>query len=328
VTRHLSIRRESWPLAKPFSISRGTKTHAEVVVAEIVDGGNHGRGEGVPYPRYGESVEGVMAQAEGVADAIAAGAEPAQLQRLLPAGAARNAIDCALWDLRAKTELVPIWRLVGLDAPGAVKTAYTLSLDAPEAMGRAAAENAFRPLLKLKLTGGPDDLERVRAVRAGAPQAKLIVDANEAWTAEDFASLAPPLAELGVALIEQPLPAGKDEALARLPRPVPVCADESCHVAADLDALAGKYDAVNVKLDKAGGLTEAVALVKAAKTRGFRVMVGCMVGTSLAMAPAMILASEADFVDLDGPLLLARDRQPGLRYEGSTLFPPKPNLWG
>jgi L-alanine-DL-glutamate epimerase-like enolase superfamily enzyme len=282
----------------------------------------------VPYPRYGESVDGVLAQAESVADAIAGGAGPAELQSLLPPGAARNAVDCALWDLRAKTELTPIWRLVGLDAPGPVRTAYTLSLDAPAAMAKAAAENAFRPLLKLKLAGGPEDLERVRAVRAGAPQAKLIVDANEGWSPEDFAALAPPFAELGVALIEQPLPAGKDDALAQLPRPLPVCADESCHVAADLDGLAGKYDAVNVKLDKAGGLTEATALVKAAKQRGMRVMIGCMVGTSLAMAPALILAAEADFVDLDGPLLLARDRQPGLRYEGSTVFPPKPNLWG
>jgi L-alanine-DL-glutamate epimerase-like enolase superfamily enzyme len=328
VTRRLSVRRESWPLAKPFAISRGTKMHADVVVAEVVDGANHARGEGVPYPRYGESVEGVIAQIEGVAGAIAAGGGTEELQALLPAGAARNAVDCALWDLRAKSELVPVWRLVGFDAPGPVKTAYTLSLDAPAAMGRAAAENAFRPLLKLKLAGGSEDLERVRAVRAGAPQARLIVDANEAWSPEDFAALAPPLAELGVALLEQPFPAGKDDALAHLPRPVPVCADESCHVTADLDELGGKYDAVNVKLDKAGGLTEAARLVKAAKSRGLRIMVGCMVGTSLAMAPALILAAEADFVDLDGPLLLARDRQPGLRYEGSTLFPPKPNLWG
>jgi L-Ala-D/L-Glu epimerase len=328
VTHRLSVRRESWPLAKPFAISRGTKTHAEVIVAEVTDGAHHARGEGVPYPRYGESIEGVMAQLEGIASAIAAGAGTEELQALLPPGAARNAVDCALWDLRAKAELVPIWRLVGFDAPGPVKTAYTLSLDAPEAMGKAAIENAFRPLLKLKLAGGPDDLERVRAVRGGAPQARLIVDANEAWSPEDFAALAPALAELGVALLEQPLPAGKDEALAHLPRPIPVCADESCHVATDLDALAGKYDAVNVKLDKAGGLTEAAALVKAAKSRRLRIMVGCMVGTSLAMAPALILAGEADFVDLDGPLLLAHDRQPGLRYEGSTVFPPKPNLWG
>lgn len=328
MTRRLSVRRESWPLAKPFAISRGTKTHAEVVVADVVDGANHARGEGVPYARYGESVEGVVAQVESVAEAIAAGAGTEELQGLLPPGAARNAVDCALWDLRAKAELVPIWRLVGFDAPGPVKTAFTLSLDAPAAMGKAAAENAFRPLLKLKLSGGPDDLERVRAVRAGAPEARLIIDANEAWSPEDFAALTPKLAELGVALIEQPFPAGQDEALTHLLRPIPVCADESCHVAADLDQLAGKYDAVNVKLDKAGGLTEAARLVKAAKTRGLRVMIGCMVGTSLAMAPALILAAEADFVDLDGPLLLARDRQPGLRYEGSTVFPPKPNLWG
>jgi L-alanine-DL-glutamate epimerase-like enolase superfamily enzyme len=328
VTRRLSVRRESWPLAKPFAISRGTKTHAEVIVAEMSDGANHARGEGVPYPRYGESIEATLAQVESVADAIAAGAGTEEVQGLLPPGAARNAVDCALWDLRAKAELVPVWRLVGFDAPGPVKTAYTLSLDTPAAMGKAAAENAFRPLLKLKLAGGPEDLERVRAVRAGAPRMRLIVDANEAWSPEDFAALAPALAELDVALVEQPFPAGKDDALRSLPRPIPVCADESCHVATDLDRIAGKYDAVNVKLDKAGGLTEAAALVKAAKSRGLGVMVGCMVGTSLAMAPALILAGEADFIDLDGPLLLARDRQPGLRYEGSTVFPPKPNLWG
>jgi L-alanine-DL-glutamate epimerase-like enolase superfamily enzyme len=328
VTRRLSVRRETWELAKPFAISRGTKTHADVVVAEIVDGAFHARGEAVPYARYGETVESVLAQAESVAVAIADGAGNEQLQALLPPGAARNAVDCALWDLRAKSELRPVWRFVGLDAPGPVKTAYTLSLDVPEAMGAAARENGFRPLLKLKLTGGPEDLDRVRAVRDGAPQAKLIVDANEAWTRADYERLVPGLAALGVALIEQPFPADADEALGELQRPVPVCADESCHVAGDLDRLRGKYDFVNVKLDKTGGLTEAAALTKAARARGFGVMVGCMVATSLAIAPALLLTGEADFVDLDGPLLLAHDRQPGLRYEGSIVFPPKPNLWG
>jgi L-Ala-D/L-Glu epimerase len=328
VTRRLSVRRETWPLAKPFAISRGAKTHAEVVVAEVVDGAGHGRGEAVPYARYGETVDGVLAQVESVADAIAGGLDAAGLQSLLPPGAARNAVDCALWDLRAKTELVPIWRMVGLDAPSPVQTAYTLSLDTPEKMGEAAAANAFRPLLKLKLTGGAEDHARVAAVRRGAPAARLIVDANESWSSADYETLAPALASLGVVLIEQPFPAGKDDALTHLPRPVPVCADESCHVAADLPGLAGRYDAVNAKLDKTGGLTEAVALVRQARASGFRIMVGCMVGTSLAMAPALILTSEADFVDLDGPLLLDHDRQPGLRYEGSTVFPPKPNLWG
>jgi L-alanine-DL-glutamate epimerase-like enolase superfamily enzyme len=325
--RRLSVRRESFPLARPFAISRGVKTHAEVVVAEIIEAAVHGRGEAVPYARYGETVDGVVAQIESVADAVAQGIDNEALQPLLPPGAARNAVDGALWDFRAKQEHKPVWRFLGLDQPVNARTAYTLSLDTPEKMGAAARENRDRPLLKLKLAGA-GDLDRVAAVRAGAPDARLIVDANEGWTAEEFAAMAPKLAELGVALIEQPLPAGKDAALATLPHPVAICADESCHTSEDLDALVGKYDAVNVKLDKTGGLTEAAALVKAAKAKGFRIMVGCMVGSSLAMAPAMLLASEAEFVDLDGPLLLARDRQPGLRYEGSTVFPPKSNLWG
>jgi L-alanine-DL-glutamate epimerase-like enolase superfamily enzyme len=325
--RRLSVRRESWPLARVFAISRGAKTEAEVVVAEIEEGGVRGRGEAVPYGRYGETVEGVIATVEGAAGEIAGGLDRAGLQALLPPGAARNALDAVLWDLEAKAAGEPAWRLAGLAPPHPVATAYTLSLDAPEAMGAAARENSFRPLLKLKLTGD-GDLERVRAVRDGAPEARLIVDANEGWTVEHCRAFAPELARLGVVLIEQPLPAVQDEALAELPHPVPVCADESCHVAADLDRLAGRYDAVNVKLDKAGGLTEALALVTEARRRGFQVMVGCMVGTSLAMAPALLVAQEAAFVDLDGPLLLARDRQPGLRYEGSIVHPPLSTLWG
>ncbi len=249
------------------------------------------------------------------------------LQQALPAGAARNALDCAFWDLEAKRAGRPVWALLGLKAPAPVTTAYTLSLDTPEAMGRAAAENAARPLLKLKLAG-PDDLARVEAVRENAPAARLIVDANEGWSLDDYVELAPKLAGLGVDLIEQPLPAGKDAALAGMRRPVPVCADESCHDSASLAGLAGRYDAVNIKLDKTGGLTEALELKDAAGAQGYEIMVGCMLATSLAMAPATLVAQGARFVDLDGPLLLDRDRAEGLYYEDSLLHPPEPALWG
>ena len=325
--RRLAVRRESWPLAQAFTISRGSRTVAEVVVADVSDGAIKGWGEAVPYARYGETVDGVVAALEAMSGAVAAGLDRAALQRALPPGAARNALDAALWDFEAKQSGKPVSKLAGLEPPGALTTAYTLSLDTPEAMGRAAAAQAARPLLKIKLTG-EGDLERVHAVRAGAPLARLIVDANEGWTADHFARYAPPLKELGVALIEQPLPAGRDGDLARMPHPIPVCADESCHVSADLDGLAGKYDAVNIKLDKSGGLTEALALADAARRRGFRIMVGCMVGTSLSMAPAVLVAQGAEFVDLDAPLLLAHDRQPGLRYDGSIVYPPKLALWG
>jgi L-alanine-DL-glutamate epimerase-like enolase superfamily enzyme len=324
----LSVRRESWKLAQPFTISRGSRTVAEVVVAELHGGALRGRGEGVPYGRYGETVDGVVAALEAMAEAVAGGLDRAALQTAMPAGAARNALDGAFWDLEAKETGTTVWELAGIvDTPHPVTTAYTLSLDTPERMGKAAAENAMRPLLKLKLTGD-GDLDRVRAVRAGAPAARLIVDANEGWTVGHLRDYGPILAELGVVLIEQPLPAGQDAALADVAHAVPVCADESCHTTEDLDRLAGLYDCVNVKLDKTGGLTEALRLQAEARRRGFKIMVGCMVGSSLAMAPAMLLAQEADFVDLDAPLLLARDRQPGLRYEGSVVYPPKPNLWG
>ena len=327
ITPRLTARRESWPLAQPFVISRGSRTTAEVVVAELVAGPHRGRGESVPYARYGETVEGVLSAIEGLAPAIAGGLDRKGLQTALPPGAARNAVDAAFWDLEAKGSGNNVSRLAGVDPPRPLLTAYTLSLAEPEAMGRAAAEHAARPLLKLKLTG-EGDLERVRAVRAAAPNSRLIVDANEGWTPAHFERYAPALAELGVALIEQPLPAGRDDALARMPHPVLVCADESCHVSGDVDGLVGKYEVVNVKLDKTGGLTEALALVKAARAKGFRLMVGCMVGTSLGMAPACFVAQSAEFVDLDAPLLLAKDRQPGLRYDGSTVYPPDPTLWG
>ncbi len=325
--RRLIVRRESWPLAQAFTISRGSRIHAEVVVAELSEGAIKGRGEGVPYARYDETVEGVVAALEAMADAVAGGLDRRALQGAMGPGAGRNALDAALWDFEAKSSGEPAARLAGLDPPRPLTTAYTLSLDTPEAMGAAAASHAERPLLKIKLAG-ESDLERVRAVRAAAPKSSLIVDANEAWTPDHFARYAPALAELGVALIEQPLPAGRDEALAGLPHPIPICADESCHTRADLSRLAGKYEAVNIKLDKTGGLTEALALAAAARQHGFRLMVGCMVGTSLALAPAMLLAQGAEFIDLDAPLLLAHDRQPGLRYDGSVVFPPKPALWG
>ena len=325
--RKLQLTHESWPIAGIFTISRGSKTSSEVILAEIEQDGRVGRGECVPYGHYGESIASVMAQLESQRPAIEGGRGRDALQAALPAGAARNALDCALWDLEAKLAGKPVWALAGLPQPGPVTTAYTLSLDTAEKMGASAKAQAARPLLKLKLAG-PDDLDRVRAVRRNAPDARLIVDANEGWTAADYAALAPELVSLGVALIEQPLPAKADAPLGGLARPVPVCADESCHDRASLAHLAGRYDAVNIKLDKTGGLTEALALRQAALAAGYRIMVGCMLGTSLAMAPALLVAQGADVVDLDGPLLLARDRTPGLVYDGSRVAPALPALWG
>ncbi|GIK98092.1 MAG: dipeptide epimerase [Alphaproteobacteria bacterium] len=325
--RSLDIRRESWPIAGTFTISRGSKTAAEVVVVEIAEGDHRGRGECVPYQRYGESIEGAVAQIESLRTELEGGLDRAGLQRALPPGAARNAVDCALWDLEAKRAGRRAWQLAGLPEPQPTVTAYTLSLDTAEKMGAAAKANAHRPLLKLKLAG-PEDLDRVRAVHANAPQARLIVDANEGWTAEVYTKLAPELAALAVEMIEQPLPASDDAALAGIRRPVPVCADESAHDRAGLAKLAGKYDAINIKLDKTGGLTEALALAAAARTAGLQIMVGCMVATSLAMAPALLVAGQARWVDLDGPLLLAKDRDPGLAFAGSLIHPAPAALWG
>jgi L-Ala-D/L-Glu epimerase len=319
----LTVTRERFGLARAFVISRGAKTAADVVTCKITAEGVTGRGECVPYARYGETVDGVV-------EALAALAfDPARDDpaALLPPGAARNALDCALWDWRAKRAGRRVWELMGLPAPRPVVTAFTLSLDTPEAMEAAARREAGRPVLKIKL-GTPDDMPRLEAVRRGAPGARIIVDANEGWSAAIYAELAPHLLRLGVVLVEQPLPAGHDAALAGLPRPVPVCADESCHDRTSLARLAGLYDTVNVKLDKAGGLTEALALVQAAQAAGFGVMVGCMVGTSLAMAPAVLVAQGAAVTDLDGPLLLAEDRAHSLRYEGSEVHPPEAALWG
>jgi L-alanine-DL-glutamate epimerase-like enolase superfamily enzyme len=325
--QRLTVTRRSWPLAQPFAISRGSKTSAETVIAEVSDGEFRGRGECVPYPRYGESVDSVAAQLEAMKGAVFSGLDRHELQRAMPPGAARNALDCAFWDLDAKRDDRRAADLAGIGVLRPVVTAYTLSLDTPARMADAAAAQRDRPLLKLKLDGD-GDLERVRAVREAAPTARLIVDPNEGWRAHHLTELMPALAELGIALIEQPLPAGDDDALASVPHPVPICADESCHTTADLDRLAGKYDAVNIKLDKTGGLTEALALARAARARGFTIMVGCMIGSSLAMAPALLIAQRAEIIDLDAPLLLAADRVPGLRYEGSTVHPPDPVLWG
>ena len=323
----LGARAERWPLAEAFVISRGSKTEAEVVVAEIADGPHRGRGEAVPYARYGETVAGVLAQIEGVRARLEAGASRAALQDLLPPGAARNALDCALWDLEAKRAGVRAWTLAGRARLDPVKTCFTISLGTPEEMAQAARANARRPMLKLKI-GGPDDLDAVAAVHAAAPRARLIVDANEALSFDELRRLAPAFARLDVKLLEQPLPVAEDGALDGYASPVPLCADESLHTRAELAACAGRYGLINIKLDKAGGLTEALALAAAARARGLGLMIGCMVATSLAMAPAMILAQGAEFVDLDGPLLLVADRTPGLAITGSLIEPPSPDLWG
>ncbi len=325
---NLSVTKETWPIRGAFTISRGAKTQADIVVAEISDGRQKGRGECVPYPRYGETVSGVMAQINSCADDLKDGMTRDDLQQRLAPGAARNALDCALWDWQAKQTGVPVWKLAGLARPLPLTTAYTLSLDAPQAMASAAHTAKARPLLKLKLAGDALDLERIKAVARAAPDARLIVDANEAWTFETLQAMAPLLSNLHVDLIEQPLPAGEDKALTAFSSAIPLCADESVHDAASLGHLSGRYDAINIKLDKTGGLTEAIRLAAAARAGGLRLMVGCMVGTSLAMAPAALIGGQADFVDLDGPLLLARDRSPALRYEGSTLHPPEKALWG
>jgi L-alanine-DL-glutamate epimerase-like enolase superfamily enzyme len=323
----LQVTVESWPIAGRFTISRGSKTEARVVVVAIEDGAHRGRGECVPYARYGESIESVVAEIEAQRWTLERDPDRGALQRGMKPGAARNALDCALWDLEAKRAGRRVWELAGLPAPQALETAFTLSLGSVAEMGAAARAAADRPLLKLKLSG-PGDLDRVRAVREGAPGARLIVDANEAWTPAIFAELAPALRDLAVELIEQPLPAGADDELANLAHPVPVCADESCHDRASLAGLAKKYDAVNIKLDKTGGLTEALALAAAAKEAGLAIMVGCMVATSLSMAPAVLVGQHARWVDLDGPLLLAKDRVPGLDYRGSLVAPPAAALWG
>ena len=319
----LHVRAERFPLARTFSISRGSRTAADVVTVSAVVGEDTGVGECVPYARYGESIETVIETIRSLRLPM----DRSELQRNLPPGAARNAVDCALWDLEAKQAGMRVWELAGLANPGPVTTAYTLSLDDPSEMALQAARHAGRALLKVKL-GGSGDLERLEAVRSGAPAARIIVDANEGWTISTYERLIPALLDLGIEMVEQPFPAGDDAILGEMERPIPVCADESCHDRTSLARLSGRYDMVNIKLDKTGGLTEAIALRDQARERGFGIMVGCMVGTSLAMAPAVLVAQGAAVTDLDGPLLLAADRETVLRYDGSEVFPPTSGLWG
>jgi L-alanine-DL-glutamate epimerase-like enolase superfamily enzyme len=323
----LTIADERWPIAGNFTIARGSKTEAHVVTVRLEDGGHAGQGECVPYPRYGESVPQVMAALEDARHRIESGITRADVPALLGPHAARNALDCALWDLEAKQRGEPAWQLAGLPEPKPAVTAYTLSLDTPHAMGEASAQARHRPLLKLKL-GREGDQERLRAVRRNAPDCRLIVDANEGWSADMLHDMLSACADYGVELVEQPLPAAADGALLRMARRVAVCADESAHGLESIGQLIGKYDAINIKLDKTGGLTPALALARAAQAQGLKIMVGCMLATSLAMAPAMLLSPLASVIDLDGPLLLRKDRIPGIRYEGSVIHPPPSALWG
>ena len=327
LSRKLDASIERWPIAGSFTISRGAKTEAVTVVAELRRGDHVGRGECVPYPRYGETPEETLKVLQAMGEAVSRGLDRQTLQGALPAGAARNALDCAFIDLEAKTSGQHAWTMLGQPEPKACTTAYTISLGSPETMAAASEKAAHRALLKIKL-GGDGDEARISAVRKAAPESELIVDANEAWTPDNLEYNLAACANVGVTLVEQPLPAGRDEALARIRRPIAVCADESVHERTSLEALRARYDAVNIKLDKTGGLTEALAMADAAQALGFEIMIGCMVATSLAMAPAMLLAQQARFVDLDGPLLLARDRDGGLRYDGSLVYPPEAALWG
>ncbi|MER8503411.1 N-acetyl-D-Glu racemase DgcA [Mesorhizobium sp. M0208] len=327
MARVISVEAERFPIAGTFTISRGSKTEAEVISCAITENGRTGRGECVPYKRYGETVEGVRGAIEAMRSEIAHGISRIALLGAMPAGAARNAIDCALWDLEAKISGTPVAHTIRSVPLRPLETAYTLSLAEPEAMAAQARANAQRPLLKVKI-GGDNDIARIRAVTAAAPDSRIILDANEGWTNDNIVENLAFAAAQGIALIEQPLPAGHDGILRHIAHPVPICADESVHEAKDIGALVGLYDAINIKLDKSGGLTAALVLRDRARELGLGVMVGCMVGTSLAMAPAVLLAQDADFVDLDGPLLLARDRVPGLVYRGSLVSPPEPALWG
>ena len=320
----ISVSQRVFPLKRSFTISRGSRNEAKVLVATIRDRGEEGRGECTPYARYGESPESVAAQIEGLPLPV----DRRKLLELMPPGAARNAVDCALWDLEAKLAGKRVWELAGLELPGPVPTAYTVSLDSCERMHSDALAHAGWPLLKVKLGSGREDIDRLRAVRAGAPEARIIVDANEGWSEGDMSEITAILPELGVEMVEQPFPAGKEGALSELAVPVDLCADESCHDRSSLEALPAGYATVNIKLDKAGGLTEALELKEMARRMGFRIMVGCMMGSSLAMAPAVLLAQAADIVDLDGPVFLAEDHSPALRYDGHLVHPPDAELWG
>ena len=323
-----NIHIEAWPLAGAFRISRGTRKVSDVLMVEVNDGNYVGRGECFPYARYGEDIDSVQKQLNSVRSEIEHGLDRQALLNILAPGAARNAVDCALWDLEAKRAGVRVWDLADLPAPEPVTTVYTLGVDEPAIMGERARENSDRPRLKLKMTGDGADLERVRNIHKNAPNARLVVDANEGWSIKQYLEYAPQFKELGVEMIEQPLPSTDDEQLSGVDRPIPVCADESCHDRATLKSLVGKYDMINIKLDKTGGLTEALNLRDAALKQGLSIMVGCMIGTSLAMAPGILVAQEAAIVDLDGPLLLAEDRAPGLSFTGSIIHPPETRLWG
>lgn len=324
--QRLTVTRRAWPLAQPFTTRHGAITTVDVVVAEISDGDSRGRGEGVPLQRYGESIDGVVAQINAVKSAVSSGLNRETLQSALPPGAARNALDCAFWSIDANRAFCSVADMAGISAGKPVMTAYTLALDTPVKMAEVAAANRIKPLLKLLMGGDADDVERIRAVRSSAPASRLIVDANESWNQSKLREYMPMLVDLRVELIEQPLPADADEALAELECSIPLCADESCRTLTDLDRFGGKYATVNITLDKAGGLTEALAAE--AKRRGFRIMVGGTIGTSLGVAPALLIAQQAEFVDLTGPLYLASDRMLGLHYDGSMIHPPDPNLWG
>jgi L-alanine-DL-glutamate epimerase-like enolase superfamily enzyme len=323
---NIEAQEQIWPLHKPFRISRGTRTAAQVVVVTATDGQHTGRGEAVPIRRYQQSTVSVLAQIESIKGA--ANLDRKQLQNLLPAGAARNALDCALWDLEAKAAGKRAWQLANISIAPEMETTFTISLDTPEAMATAAKAVANLPILKLKLSGDEADVARVEAVREAASGARLLVDANESWTAGHYRQVVPSLTELGIELIEQPFPADSDDVLETLDHPIPICADESCHTTADLSGLKNRYEVINIKLDKTGGLTEALLLAERARQAGFKLLIGCMVCTSLGIAPARLLAGAADWVDLDGPLLLGRDRECGIFYESGKIGMPSRELWG
>lgn len=322
----IDAREETWPLDKPFRISRGTRTETRVVVVTLTDGQHSGRGEGVPIKRYNQSPASVLAEIESIKSAPNLHRE--QLQKLLPPGAARNAVDCALWDLEAKISGKRAWELADISIAPEVETTFTISLDSPEAMAAATQAATNLPILKLKLGGDHADVTRVEAVREAAPKARLLVDANESWTPDHYLRVVPSLVEFGVELIEQPFPADANNVLETLDHPIPVCADESCHTTADLPGLKKRYEVVNIKLDKTGGLTEALLLADGARRAGFKLLIGCMVCTSLGVAPARLLAGAADWIDLDGALLLSRDREHGLAYEDGKIGLPSRQLWG
>jgi L-Ala-D/L-Glu epimerase / N-acetyl-D-glutamate racemase len=326
VTLNIEAREEIWPLKEVFRISRGSRTEAQVVVVTLSDGEQVGRGEAVPIKRYKQSTASVLAEIESVKSQK--NLDRDKLHELLSPGATRNALDCALWDLEAKRSGKRVWELANIPIIQQVETSFTISLDTPEKMAAAAKAAATRPILKLKLGGDRFDLARVESVREAAPNPRLLIDANESWSPEHYRKIVPALKELGVELIEQPFPAAADEVLESLHHPIPLCADESCHTTAELPRLKNCYEVINVKLDKTGGLTEALRLCQRARESGFKLLIGCMVGTSLGMAPARLLASEAEWVDLDGPLLLARDREHALAYTNGSIGLPSSQLWG